>query len=119
MTLIPGIDKPFTSPTGQPPNPKALVAMGRITISQGIDCSEIAEDILSGASSQGLVLRVEPSVGNQLILLEEGELRREFFYHEVYTDGKYVFDPRLSSQPVLLEEWKILMEYLNPGMIIQ
>ena len=116
---IPGLERPFTPPKGRPPNPDATVAIGRISYSPGTDCSEIAEEILSATSDRGQILRIDSPVGNTLTLLEEGEIEPEFLYHEVYTDGRYVFDPRLSDRPISIEEWEALIEYLNPGAQIK
>ncbi|MBO1346878.1 MAG: hypothetical protein EBE86_005515 [Hormoscilla sp. GUM202] len=116
---IPGLERQFTPPKKRPPNPDATTAMGRISYSPGTDCSEIAEDILSAAGDRGKILRIDPPVGNTLTLLEDGEIEPGFIYHEVYTDGRYVFDPRLNDRPILMKEWQTLIKYLNPGAQIQ
>lgn len=112
------MDRPFTLPQGTPPNPEATDAMRRMKISSGTDCSEIAEDLLSAAGGKGKILRIEPPGNDNLTLLEGGQLQTEFIYHEVFTDGIYVFDPRLNPEPVFLEEWQTLITYLNPGVTI-
>jgi hypothetical protein len=92
--------------------------MAKMKIYSGTDCSEIAEDLFSAAGGEGRILRIEPLNKGYLTLLEGGVLQTEFIYHEVYTDGKYIFDPRLHPQPVFLEEWQILIKHLNPGVEI-
>ncbi|QBS41448.1 hypothetical protein DMB37_16265 [Nocardia sp. CS682] len=43
----------------------------------------------------------------------------EFLYHEVYTDGKYVYDPRHNPNPVPIEEWQKTIMGDNPGATIK
>jgi hypothetical protein len=38
--------------------------------------------------------------------LENGQLESRNLYHQVYTDGNFVFDPRLSSKPVPIDDWQ-------------
>ncbi len=35
-------------------------------------------------------------------------------YHQVYTDGRYVYDPRLSSQPIPKGDWEQHIKGMNP-----
>lgn len=36
------------------------------------------------------------------------------WYHQVYTDGKYVYDPRLSTRPIPKGDWEQHMRNINP-----
>jgi hypothetical protein len=101
------------------PDPVVTSRMGELKIEYGTDCSEIAADLLAAAGGRGRILRVEPSTYNVLILREYGELDSGFVYHDVYTDGHFVYDPRLSPAPVPLEEWETMIYSLNPGATIQ
>lgn len=38
-----------------------------------------------------------------------------FSYHSVYTDGKYFFDPLLSSNPIPQSEYKFMLNAANPN----
>ncbi|MGK7945788.1 MAG: hypothetical protein AB4058_15100 [Microcystaceae cyanobacterium] len=117
---IPGLNKPFSLPQEILPQPKAIEAMKQMSFGLGTDCSEIAENILKATEGQGKILRVEPQEGFKLTLLEGDELEENLFlYHEVYTDGNYIFDPRLNPDPVFLEEWEALIKFLNPTAIIR
>lgn len=42
-----------------------------------------------------------------------------FVYHQVFTDGKYVYDPRLSSSAVPKGDWTQMIRGLNPGALIK
>ncbi|MBN0466823.1 hypothetical protein JTM46_36485, partial [Pseudomonas aeruginosa] len=35
-------------------------------------------------------------------------------YHQVYTDGRYVYDPRLSSKPIPKGDWEQHIKGMNP-----
>ncbi len=70
-----------------------------------MDCSEIACDLFEAAGRTGSILRVEAGGASRLAIREAGDLQR-VIYHEVYTDGNYVFDPRLSPYPVSLKTWR-------------
>ncbi len=40
----------------------------------------------------------------------------QYVFHEVYTDGRYAYDPRLSQTPIPLGDYQNVMRSLNPGM---
>jgi hypothetical protein len=88
------------------------------------DCADIAEDLLKAANGQGKIIRITAKEGAPHTLIgdvaaapvrvSEGGQIKDFAYHEVYTDGKYVFDPRMSSQPIPLGDWYTSINKLNP-----
>jgi hypothetical protein len=39
----------------------------------------------------------------------------QFLYHDVYTDGHFVFDPRLSAEPIPIDAWRQGILDTNPG----
>lgn len=47
-------------------------------------------------------------------LYENGAKESGQFYHQVYTDGRYVYDPRLSSTPVPKGDWEKHIKGMNP-----
>ncbi|WP_324198604.1 hypothetical protein [Nocardia brasiliensis] len=95
-----------------------MARMLREGIHPGEDCSEIAERLEKVAAGAGEILRVDPPTGKDLTVEEYGK-REEFLYHEVYTDGKYVYDPRHNSNPVPIEEWRKNIMGDNPGATIK
>gem|GEM_PF-6368872 len=116
-----GVDKPFSPPLPhKAPDPTIVGDMRRMNqegIHCGIDCSEIADRFQSLAGNKGEIIHVTHSQRKQLKLYEYGQM--DFFdYHDVYTDGLYVYDPRLNPDPVLLNEWKDMILRLNPAAII-
>src|SRR5688572_24861493 len=92
--------------------------MNGLRICSGTDCSEIAE-ALRGAAGGGQILRVTGRNGADLRLLEYGRIESGFKYHEVFTDGRYIYDPRLSPSAVALRDWFRMIEGLNPGAVVK
>jgi hypothetical protein len=80
-----------------------------------VDCSEIAERLLKLNNGQGGILEAVPSQRGTLNVLENGSLVDSQYYHQVYTDGTYVYDPRLSSAPIPISEWEAHMHAINPN----
>jgi RHS repeat-associated protein len=92
--------------------------MNSLRICSGTDCSEIAA-ALSAFAGEGRILRVSGRSGGDLRLLEYGRIDGGFKYHEVFTDGRYIYDPRLSPSAVPLRNWMQMIEELNPGAVIK
>jgi RHS repeat-associated protein len=113
-----GVDaRPFRSINqAHPPNALAHEAMRRMVIRPELDCSDIAS-ALNRRAGTGKILEVRPKAPGTLKLMEDGVLSESNFFHQVYTDGKYVFDPRLSQSPVPLGDWTRHMKALNPDGI--
>jgi hypothetical protein len=123
---IPGVDIPFRKVNPKyPANPDVLdkvrVLQERIKNprNEGLDCSEIAQDLLNAAKGKGQIINVLPPKGKDLTLYELGRKDDGFLYHQVYTDGRYVYDPRLSSEPVPKGDWEIMIRSLNPESSFQ
>ncbi len=109
----------FRSPNPDFPPNSALDSILSKPPPQGVDCSEIAEKMLRTAGDEGRVIRFEPGGGKYttMQLLEEGGARTEnYYYHEVYTDGRYVYDPFVSSSPVPKGDYYRMIESLNPDL---
>jgi len=116
--VIPGLGRPFRSVNSEfPPNTNLVDAMNNMKIYESTDCSTIAERLFETANKQGNILRVEPSEYGYLNLFEYGRRLSGQYYHEVYTDGQYIYDPRLSSTPIPKGDWERMLRGLNPGGI--
>jgi filamentous hemagglutinin len=119
---IPGVDIPFRKVNPKYPANQAVIQAAR-TIDfkdKRYDCSEIAEDLLRAAKGKGTIIQVLPSEkGKPLTLYELGERREDMFYHQVYTDDQYVYDPRLSSEAIPKGDWEIMIRSLNPESSFQ
>lgn len=115
-TAIKGAATSFIESLFMPsPGDAATEAMRRLAplCSENIDCSEIAEDIRDSAG-HGQVVRMRSSSGRDLQLEEFGQIQGGYRYHDVYTDGRFVYDPRYSEDPVPIEDWRGRMLQLNP-----
>jgi hypothetical protein len=115
---IPGVDIPFRKVNPQyPANQEVLAKARSIDVkARWLDCSEIAEDLLKAANGKGQIIEVLPSSERtNLTIYELGRPRDDMTYHQVYTDGQYVYDPRMSSEAIPKGDWEIMMRSLNPG----
>ncbi len=83
-----------------------------------IDCSEIAEHLQRAAGGEGHIIEIAYSnaspLNPQLRIPEASSQISRFLYHQVYTDGTYVFDPRYSLDPMLIKDYMALIKELNP-----
>lgn len=82
--------------------------------SKCIDCSEIAPRLLDAAGGKGQILEVRPSTPGKLNVFENGAIESDQYYHQVYTDGWYIYDPRLSLQPIPKGDWEQHIRGVNP-----
>ena len=112
-----GIDIPFRKYNPiYPPNPIVVQAYQNPNFkNQRYDCAEIAANLLQAANGQGKIIEVTPVKGKRVKVLETSGILAEYNYHQVYTDGRYVYDPRLTPDPVPKGDWKRLMRGMNPG----
>ncbi|KRB12167.1 hemagglutinin repeat-containing protein [Achromobacter sp. Root170] len=119
---LPGIDRPFREPNEAfPPNQKILEVMsgsyvqGMVSNVSCVDCSDIAQYLYESAGGEGYIFKVTPSVRNNLNVYENGNVEERQSYHQVYSDGRYVYDPRVSSNPIPKGDWVQLINGTNPG----
>ncbi|GAA3043082.1 hypothetical protein GCM10020229_62920 [Kitasatospora albolonga] len=79
------------------------------------DCSEIAARLLREAGGVGKIIegRVD---GGGWIDVPEGRVTESYIFHQVYTDGRYVYDPRLSMSAIPAGDYFKLLKKLNPGI---
>ena len=106
-----------------PPNPKLVKemkssAMKNYCALYGTNCSEIAEDLFISAGRKGKILEMTPKIKNRQINTPLSNNKSEdFYYHQVYTDGKYIYDPRLSNNPIPQNDYIRLMKGISPNNI--
>ncbi|WP_258570061.1 hemagglutinin repeat-containing protein [Dickeya zeae] len=80
------------------------------------DCSDIAPKLLDAAGDRGKIIEVRPTTpGSNLSVYENGKVDHEQVFHQVYTDGKYVYDPRLSLKPIPKGDWEKHIKSINPN----
>ncbi|HHM9107972.1 TPA: hypothetical protein ACRNR3_005661 [Pseudomonas aeruginosa] len=118
--IPPGMERPFRPVNPEfPPNKAVVDAMESprikgMTACDGTDCSEIASKLLAAAGGKGKVIEVRPTQRSNLNLYENGNEVPGQAYHQVYTDGRYVYGPRLSSQPIPKGDWEQHIKGMNP-----
>ena len=121
---IPGLENVRPENPGYPANqsvidkmndPKFITWIGNTTCT---DCSDIAPKLLDAATGQGKIIEVRPvTPGSNLTVYENGEYDHEQSFHQVYTDGKYVYDPRLSLKPIPKGDWEKHIKSINQGNV--
>lgn len=120
----PGMSRPLRNPNPDfPPDNKVVDAMNSPTVQNMAknthcgDCSDIASYLYNSSKGNGQVLEVSPNVRGNLNVYENGAIEGNQFYHQVYTDGKYVYDPRVSATPIPKGDWLQMINNHNPGGI--
>lgn len=121
--IPPGMDRPFRPVNPEfPPSKSVVDAMESPQIKNmvgcsGADCSDIASKLFDASGGKGKIIEVRPSKAGDLNVYENGIKEPGQFYHQVYTDGRYVYDPRLSSNPIPKGDWEQHIKNINPGGI--
>ncbi len=122
--VLPGMNRPVRPGSADfPPNQAVVDASNSpqmqlwVKNTDCIDCSEIAPQLLQAAGGKGQILEIRPSTPGNLNVFENGRMESGQSYHQVYTDGRYVYDPRLSSQPIPKGDWEQHIRNINPGGI--
>ncbi|MEI2453736.1 MULTISPECIES: hypothetical protein [Lysobacter] len=122
---LPGMSRPVRAINPNfPPSQAGVDAMNSVGIRnmandiRCVDCNEIAESMLRTSNGEGRILEARPLSSGNLNVFENGSLEPGQWYHQVYTDGRYVFDPRLSPTPVPKGDWLQHIRGINPDRVI-
>ncbi|MFJ8586387.1 putative T7SS-secreted protein [Streptomyces sp. NPDC093595] len=98
-----------------PPDQAAAEAMRSAPRGANVDCSEIAERVLEGSSGNGKIINFTTRGGGEIRIPEDmGAKVESYRYHDVYTDGRYVYDPVMSSDPIPYGDYERAIRLLNP-----
>ncbi len=106
----------------------------RAMVLNDADCSEIAEKFYNAQSSGAIIYYADISfdwpdkvssfdIGKifKSIYIPENRnksiIAESYSYHAVFTDGRYVFDPALSDEPVVKSDYVKILKKLNPSGI--
>jgi len=82
------------------------------------DCSKIARDLKEAAGGQGEILEVRSTEKyGSINVFENGKMAGDMDYHQVYSDGKYVYEPRISSQAIPKGDWEKHIKGINDGKL--
>lgn len=123
--IAPRMDRPFRSVSPEfPPNKSVVDAMSCPQIKNMMgcsktDCSDIVSKLFDASGGSGTIIEVRPSKAGGLNVYENGVKESGQFYHQVYTDDRYIYDPRLSSNPIPKGDWEQHIKNINPdGFLI-
>ena len=82
-----------------------------------MDGSEIAEDFFNASGHKGRIYVIKPKSSSRMHGYDPTE---DWLYHEVYSDGRFIYDPRYRNKPVIIDEYFDMFNALNPdGLIIK
>ena len=99
-----------------PPDEAAISAMRSAPIGGNIDCSEIASYISRETGGQGEIINFTARNDPEIMIPEKmGQDVTAYRYHDVYTDGRYVYDPAMSADPIPYGDYERSIRLLNPG----
>ncbi|MFJ8030641.1 putative T7SS-secreted protein [Streptomyces sp. NPDC096032] len=107
----------FRAPNpSHPPMDAAVDAMRSAPIGGNIDCSEIAEYIHRETGGGGKIINFTTRNSSEITIPEKmGDILTEYRYHDVYTDGRYVYDPAMSRDPISYGDYERAIRLSNPG----
>ena len=86
----------------------------------GIDCSELAEYMYKNAGGKGEILNYSSSINKftEINTPAKGGVYKKYFYHTVYSDGAYIYDPWYTTNPVPKDVYSNLVNIINNGSVI-
>ncbi|MFE9493518.1 putative T7SS-secreted protein [Streptomyces collinus] len=99
-----------------PPDSAAVDAMRSAPTGGNIDCSEVAEYIRRESGGGGKIINFTTRNSSEIVIPEQmGQELVTYRYHDVYTDGRYVYDPVMSRDPIPYGDFERAIRLLNPG----
>ncbi|MEV7754896.1 putative T7SS-secreted protein [Streptomyces griseofuscus] len=99
-----------------PPDETTTQAMRSAPTGGNIDCSEIAEYIKRNGGGNGKIINFTTRSSSEIVIPENmGKELVAYRYHDVYTDGRYVYDPGMSSNPIPYGDFERAIRLSNPG----
>ncbi|MEQ4626083.1 MULTISPECIES: hypothetical protein [Providencia] len=109
-TQIPGLDKSLREP--HPDYPLNQDVLDRM------NCSEIARDLHDAADGKGEILEVRSvEKYGSINVFENGVIEEGMDYHQVYSDGQYIYEPRITSQAMPKGDWEKHIKGINDCQI--
>jgi filamentous hemagglutinin len=106
---------PTTAPSSAALSKMDQIYNNKPLLNSNYDCSEIAEDIYKANGSKGEILNFTSSTGD-LNVVENGS-SKSYVYHQVYSDGNYVYDPRWNNVPISKDNYIQMLKNMNGGNV--
>ncbi|ROQ66015.1 RHS repeat-associated protein [Streptomyces sp. 840.1] len=104
--------------SAHPPSANLTDVMRAAPRGPEVDCSDIASFISRRADGEGRIVHYTTFSGGDIRIPERAGARvdiEDYTFHEVYTDGRYVYDPTLSHNPVPLGDYERALRLTNDG----
>ncbi|MFI8852073.1 putative T7SS-secreted protein [Streptomyces sp. NPDC053499] len=107
----------FRDPSPEyPPHATATEALKSVPAGGNIDCSEVAEALQRATGGEGQIVNyTTPSGADINIPSGMGSQVEEYRYHDVFTDGRYVYDPEMSRSPIPMGDYERALRHVNEG----
>ncbi|MFJ9079431.1 putative T7SS-secreted protein [Streptomyces sp. NPDC102278] len=103
------------------PKPNLVDAMRAAPKGDYIDCTEISDYIMRQANGDGRIVHYITPSGN-LRTPEtgpDGIIVKDYVFHQVYTDGRYIYDPTLSPDPIPRGDYERALRSQNGERVIR
>jgi hypothetical protein len=105
------------------PNPGALALYSDLdfidTVNQmGTECTQITLELSEASGGAGHEITINPPPNCDSVAWPTMDGPETGGYHSVFTDGHFVFDPRLDPvNPIPVEDWLAQVDELNGGQV--
>jgi filamentous hemagglutinin len=83
----------------------------------GAECTDLGGALQDAAGNQGGTLSVSPGEGATTVQHPTQLGVAESNFHQVFTDGNYVFDPVYSTKPIPIAQYIELIQDLSGGNV--
>ncbi|MFI5981245.1 putative T7SS-secreted protein [Streptomyces sp. NPDC051555] len=102
-----------------PPSQKLTDLMRAAPKGDYIDCSDISKYIFDRAGGEGKIIHYITPSGTIRTPEAGGNTIATWDFHEVYTDGRYIYDPTMSSNPIPSGDYERAMRSENNERVIR
>lgn len=82
-----------------------------------VDCDDIARALYKVSGGKGKILDLTVPGGK--IKVKEFDKLEDFVDHRVFSDGKNIFDPRFSENPIPINQYLDELRKLNPNLVVK
>ncbi|MGW3060519.1 putative T7SS-secreted protein [Streptomyces goshikiensis] len=104
-----------------PPKQGLIEAMRAAPRGEDIDCTEISDFIMQRANGEGKIVHyITPSGTLRTPEAGAGGISNaDYDFHQVYTDGRYIYDPTLSLDPIPRGDYERALRSQNSERVIR
>ncbi|MGJ0154588.1 putative T7SS-secreted protein [Streptomyces sp. CH8.1] len=102
-----------------PPSAALTEAMRAAPSGEYIDCTEISSFIARHSSGEGRIVHYVTPSGNLRTPEHGGAVVTDYYFHQIYTDGRYAYDPTMSPDPIPLGDYERALRSENQERVIR